>query len=161
MMATRTVWTGTASDLLDALARKTGDRVTKSRAWPESPRALADRLRRAAPFLRKLGIDIEFTKKGRARTRVIYIRTTPSSAPPECDGERSSASAFLASPSICAAKGAASVDTDPRADGRAGDSSKADTATVGANSSNISAGTAADGADANCLPQSGPEKSGA
>jgi hypothetical protein len=150
MMATRTVWTGTASDLLDALARKTGDRVTKSRAWPESPRALADRLRRAATFLRKIGIDIEFRKEGRARTRMIYIRATPSITPPEHRGARPSASsASLASASISAAKGGPP----------AGDSAMADTATIRDNSSQISTETAADGADANCSPESGPEKS--
>jgi hypothetical protein len=38
VMATRTVWTGTASDLLGALAEAAGERVVKSKTWPDSPR---------------------------------------------------------------------------------------------------------------------------
>ena len=76
VMATRTVWTGTASDLLGALAEVVGERVAKSKTWPDSPRALAGRLRRAATFLRKIGIEIGFGREGRARTRTINITTT-------------------------------------------------------------------------------------
>ena len=75
VMATRTVWTGTASDLLGALAEVAGERVAKSKTWPDSPRALAGRLRRAATFLRKIGIEIGFEREGRARTRTIRITT--------------------------------------------------------------------------------------
>ena len=78
VMATRTVWTGTASDLLGALAEVAGERVAKSKTWPDSPRALAGRLRRAATFLRKIGIEIGFEREGRARTRTIHITTDPS-----------------------------------------------------------------------------------
>jgi hypothetical protein len=54
VMAARTEWTGTASDLLGALAEVAGERVAKSKTWPDSPRALAGRLRRAAAW-RKWG----------------------------------------------------------------------------------------------------------
>src|SRR5690606_521847 len=73
LMAARTEWTGTASELLGALAEMAGERVAKSKTWPDSPRALAGRLRRAATFLRKVGIEIGFGREGRARTRVIRI----------------------------------------------------------------------------------------
>ena len=53
-----------------------GERVAKSKTWPDSPRALAGRLRRAATFLRKIGIEIGFEREGRARTRTIRITTT-------------------------------------------------------------------------------------
>ena len=53
-----------------------GERVAKSKTWPDSPRALAGRLRRAATFLRKIGIEIGFEREGRARTRIIHITTT-------------------------------------------------------------------------------------
>ena len=76
VMATRSVWTGTASDLLGALAEVVGERVAKSKTWPDGPRALAGRLRRAATFLRKIGIEIGFGREGRARTRTINITTT-------------------------------------------------------------------------------------
>ena len=80
VMATRTVWTGTASELLGALGEVVGERVAKSKTWPDSPRALAGRLRRAATFLRKIGIEIGFEREGRARTP--NIRITPRQAIP-------------------------------------------------------------------------------
>ena len=86
VMATRTVWTGTASDLLGALAEVVGERVAKSKTWPDGPRALAGRLRRAATFLRKIGIEIGFGREGRARTRTINITTIQPSAAPEKPG---------------------------------------------------------------------------
>ena len=82
IMATRTEWTGTASDLLSNLAEVAGERVAKSRTWPGNPKALANRLRRAATFLRKVGIEISFRREGRARSRTILITTTPSHAMP-------------------------------------------------------------------------------
>jgi hypothetical protein len=80
---------GNRLDLLGALAEVAGERVARSKTWPDSPRALAGRLRRAATFLRKVGIEIGFTKEGRARTRIIRITTTPTPAP-ECGGTRPS-----------------------------------------------------------------------
>jgi hypothetical protein len=86
VMATRTEWTGTASDLLGVLAEAAGERVARSKTWPDSPRALAGRLRRAATFLRKVGIEVAFWREGRARTRTIRI-----TAAPESGGKRPSA----------------------------------------------------------------------
>jgi hypothetical protein len=71
LMATRTEWTGTASDLLGAVEEMAGERIVKGKSWPDSPRALSGRLRRAATFLRKIGIEICFDREGRTRTRVI------------------------------------------------------------------------------------------
>ena len=86
VMLERTEWTGTASDLLGALAEVAGERIAKSKTWPNSPRALSGRLRRAATFLRKIGIEIDYTKEGRARTRIIHITTTGMSSDPEYSG---------------------------------------------------------------------------
>ena len=91
VMTMRMDWTGTASDLLGVLAEAAGERVARSKTWPDSPRALAGRLRRAATFLRKVGIKVGFTKEGRARTRIIRITTTPTHPAPECGGTRPSA----------------------------------------------------------------------
>lgn len=76
MMTLQTVWNGNASDLLGALGHVVGEQVAKSKTWPQNPRALSGRLRRAATFLRKIGIDITFEIVGRARTRTINITTT-------------------------------------------------------------------------------------
>ena len=82
-MATRTEWTGTASDLLGALGEMAGDRIAKAKTWPDGPRALAGRLRRAATFLRKIGIEIGFDREGRARTRIIRITAASADSAPE------------------------------------------------------------------------------
>ena len=89
MMAARTVRTEKASDLLGALAKSVSERVAKSKSWPDTPRALAGRLRRAAPFLRKIGIEISFEREGHARTRLIRIEVV---SPPEYAGNFASAS---------------------------------------------------------------------
>jgi hypothetical protein len=163
IMATRTVWTGTASDLLDALAEVVGERVAKSKSWPDGPRALAGRLRRAATFLRKIGIDIAFQKeKSRARTRTIIITTIQPSAAPEKPGaepsapsassapmpKSNSANGFAAQPLRTVAR-----DADDSGNGKA--------PTVRAKPLKINAGNCADGADANLPRQSGSEKTGA
>jgi hypothetical protein len=80
MMASRTEWTGTASDLLDALSKEVGERIAKAKIWPATPRALSGRIRRTTTFLRKVGIDISFEKEGRARTRTIHITAAPENA---------------------------------------------------------------------------------
>ena len=86
VMAERTEWTGTASDLLGALSEAAGERVAKSKTWPASPRALSGRLRRAATFLRKIGIEIDHIKEGRARTRIIVITAKEGSLNPDYGG---------------------------------------------------------------------------
>ncbi len=68
-----------------------GERIAKAKTWPDSARALASRLRRAATFLRKIGIEIGFEREGRTWTRIIRITTKPSSTP-ETGGTQPSAS---------------------------------------------------------------------
>jgi hypothetical protein len=78
IVANRSTWTGSASDLLRAGAALAGPGLPRgAAAWPKSPRELAGRLRRAQTFLRVLGIHIAFGREGRAGTRVIRIRTRP------------------------------------------------------------------------------------
>jgi hypothetical protein len=73
-MAARTVWTETAASLLGALTDSAGKRAAKSKSWPDSPRALSGRLRRAAPFLRKIEIEVAFGREdSRARSRAITV----------------------------------------------------------------------------------------
>src|SRR5271165_5228298 len=66
---------GYAADLLRVSVERTSqtsDRI----GWPKNPRALAGHLRRAQTFLRALGIDIAFSREGRAGSRVIRMRTS-------------------------------------------------------------------------------------
>lgn len=128
--AQRTVWTGTASDLLGVLEEAAGERIAKAKTWPDSPRALAGRLRRAASFLRKVGIKVSFEREGRARTRVIRITAA---ATDPADDPRTVASG---------------------ADGRPNWAAE----TVRSNSLKTTDWNAADGADANSPLQSTPEQ---
>jgi hypothetical protein len=74
IMADRSSWTGTASDLLHAGADFPGHGFSNGNGgWPKNPRALAGRLRRAQTFLRTLGIEVTFGREGRAGTRVVRI----------------------------------------------------------------------------------------
>jgi hypothetical protein len=73
LMSERSTWIGSAADLLRISAERasqTGDIVR----WPKNLRALAGHLRRAQTFLRALGIDITFSREGRAGNRVIRMR---------------------------------------------------------------------------------------
>ena len=162
LMAARTWWTGTASDLLRALAAEVGERAAKSKSWPDGPRALAGRLRRAATFLRKIGIEIGFGREGRARTRTINITTIQYSAAPEKPGAQPSAPSASSAPMPKSnpANGFAAQSAQTVADAADG-SGNGNAPTVRANPLKTNAGTAADDADANHPLQSAPEKAGA
>jgi hypothetical protein len=74
IMADRAQWTGSASDLLQVGINMAGNPTLSNRSgWPQSPRALAGRLRRAQTFLRALGIEIMFSREGHLGTRTIHI----------------------------------------------------------------------------------------
>ena len=161
LMTTRTVWTGNASDLLGALGEVVGERVMKSKTWPDNPRALAGRLRRAATFLRKIGIEISFGREGRARTRTISITTSSSHPAPENDRVRpSTLSASSAStPKPNPTNGFASPPMRTVANDADG-SSQGNAPTVRANPLKTNARNGADGADANYPSRSAPENAG-
>ncbi len=68
-------WDGTPAELLGVLARRAGEAVVRSRAWPTTPRGLAAALRRAAPDLRAVGVDVTYGRApDRTRTRRVCIR---------------------------------------------------------------------------------------
>src|SRR5262249_51935136 len=72
--ASRTEWTGTATELLNALSNLTGEAERKSKTWPTAPNKLSGRLRRAATFLRQIGITIEYGRdQDRRRERTISV----------------------------------------------------------------------------------------
>jgi len=129
VMEERTEWKGTATDLLGALAEMAGERIAKSKTWPNGPQALSGRLTRAATFLRNIGIEIDYMKEGRARTRIIHITAA---ATDPADDRRTVASG---------------------ADGRPNWAAE----TVRSNSLKTKGWNVADGADANSPLQSTPE----
>jgi hypothetical protein len=166
VMAERTEWTGTATDLLGALAEEAGERVAKSKTWPASPRALSGRLRRAATFLRKVGIEIDYAKEGRARTRIIRITAKGSLADPDYGGAQpstpSASSAIPPNGNENKVIGGTNLRTvDGIADGRADAGHGEAGSTVRANLLKSGDTDGADATDANHPSQSGLEKNGA
>jgi hypothetical protein len=155
MMAALPEWTGTAADLLVTLSGAIGEHAAKSKTWPDSPRGLSGRLRRAATFLRKGGLEINFERKGRAGHRIIQIKTAQPFAAPEITGQQPSA------PSASSAASPNSVwidvlsEIDPptvvdEADDQAGESGR----TASVNPLKPGTPADADGADANSASQS-------
>jgi hypothetical protein len=78
LVAGKGEWSGTATELLAVLADVAGERVAKSKSWPVDARGLSNRLKRAATFLRKVGVDITFTRSGRSRTRLVQLASVAS-----------------------------------------------------------------------------------
>jgi hypothetical protein len=156
IIATRTVWTGTASDLLGALAEAVGERATKAKTWPDNPRALSGRLRRAASFLRKVGIEVTFGREGRARTRTIRIVAAPENAGAQPSAPSASSAFTLNSNSANDIADAYRQTVANGADGT--DETRG--ATVRPRPLKNNGETAADDADANLPLQSRSEKTG-
>ena len=71
-------WEGSASELLADLELGVTEKVRAGRTWPGTGLQLANSLRRVAPVLRQIGIEIEFgdraTTKDRKRLIVIHRR---------------------------------------------------------------------------------------
>jgi hypothetical protein len=154
LMSTQTVWTGTASDLLGVLAEGVDERIAKSKTWPDSSRALSGRLRRAATFLRKIGIEVTFKKEGRARTRIIHIEATASEntgAQPSAPSAQSAAPPKRAHANYFAAEPLRTV---------AGNADDSDAASVRTNPLETSLKSAADDADAKSPSQSAARATG-
>jgi hypothetical protein len=163
IMATQPMWTGTASQLLVALVATVGEGVARSKTWPDSPRALAARLRRAATVLRKIGVEIVFGRGGgRARTRTINITTTQPSPPPESPGTQPSVPSASSAP-MPKSNPANGFETQvPRTVASdADDSRKGTVPTARGNPLKTKTKTASDGADASLPSQSAPGKENA
>jgi len=76
IMAERNTWAGKASDLLHARPGAK-NALNRMAGWPTNPRALAARLRRCQAFLRAAGIEIAFSREGRAGSRMIRMTSFP------------------------------------------------------------------------------------
>jgi len=73
LMSEQDSWTGTAADLWRLTVERSSQRGESSR-WTRNPRVLAGNLRRVQTFLQALGVEITFSREGRAGTRVIRMR---------------------------------------------------------------------------------------
>jgi hypothetical protein len=151
-MSMQTEWIGTASELLGKLNPLVSETQRKAKSWPNSARALAGRLRRAATFLRKIGIEVDFTKQGRARTRIIRL-----SCAVESQGDGPSAPSARSAPEAAPlSPNGLSAEAERTTGGQGVDPA----ATARAQASKSNGRDGADGADANFPPQSDPEKTG-
>jgi hypothetical protein len=74
---------------LGVLNKMAAEPIVRSKEWPKNPGALSGKLHRAAPFLRKIGIEIAFIREGKRRTRLIRI--TMAAATPEIGEKQPSA----------------------------------------------------------------------
>jgi hypothetical protein len=90
-------WTGTATHLLNELEAITDEKTRKQKSWPASGRTLSNNLRRLAPNLRAVGIEMTFSRSD--RQRLIQIENV---------GKSSSSS----SSSSCAAQSRGNTDDD-------------------------------------------------
>lgn len=75
-------WTGTAGELLSALAELGDESTRRRREWPKTPTALGGQLRRLAPTLREAGVEVRFQRAARSRTITLepIERTVPTSS---------------------------------------------------------------------------------
>jgi hypothetical protein len=75
LMNDRAEWAGTATELMDALDQIVGEKTVKKRDWPKKSNVLSGQLRRIAPNLRKIGIDVNFDQREpKTRRKIIRIR---------------------------------------------------------------------------------------
>jgi hypothetical protein len=88
------VWSGTATDLLQAVEGRADDWTRRAKGWPRTAHGMAGALRRSAPNMRKAGMRIEFSRAtGHDRQRVITMSMAPppalepSAEPPKTVGE--------------------------------------------------------------------------
>lgn len=70
-------WAGTARDLFTLLNQQAGADIKQAKGWPSDPARLGNRLRRAAPGLRHLGIEVTFRDQNRRRGRIIELTSGP------------------------------------------------------------------------------------
>ena len=69
-------WRGTATELMDELELKVSETIKRSTSWPKAASWLSNRIKRLAPALRKVGIEVEFDRDGVSGTRYISILQT-------------------------------------------------------------------------------------
>jgi hypothetical protein len=79
-------WRGTAGELVKVLTAE-NDQAAKDKQWPRTPQAMASELRRCAPELLAVGVEVVQDEREDAvrRTRLWTIRAKEAS-PPETDG---------------------------------------------------------------------------
>jgi hypothetical protein len=85
LMAKRSTWSGTATEL-DGLLRAVTGTLEDVKGLPAEPRILSNRLRCLAPSLSKVGIMLTFDKVGHDRKRVITLARNQDRPDPPVEG---------------------------------------------------------------------------
>lgn len=75
LLARSKAWEGTAQELLNELNRLVPESARKTKAWPGTPKVLGNRLRRAATFLRKVSISVDFYREAGSGKRLLRLST--------------------------------------------------------------------------------------
>ena len=73
LMSTVSTWSGTATDLLGALDDLADEKVRRLKSWPQTARKLGGDIKRLAPNLRAVGIEVDFGHQGRGRRKRRWI----------------------------------------------------------------------------------------
>lgn len=89
-------WSGTATELLRQLEGEVDSKTTGMKSWPATPRVLSGAVKRLAPNLRDLGIEVEFERKGHKGARTIMLSRRPENS----ENSSSAASAEPGDPSM-------------------------------------------------------------
>lgn len=90
IMADRDAWIGTATALLSEINGKVAPEVSRDKMWPKDSTRLSNRLRRVAPALRSLDIEIVLDLRegrGTERRRVIHVRRLNADPAPDPEWE--------------------------------------------------------------------------
>jgi hypothetical protein len=117
LMANRSCWSGTATDL-DAILRVMMKNAEGAKGWPATPRILSTRLRHLDSSLAKVGITVAFDRTGHDRARLITIsarqRSVAAAAEVPTKTEQTLSSAPSAAKEDSQLTGSANEDPDPR-----------------------------------------------
>ena len=74
LIARRAVWNGLTSELLEELGNIAGEETKNKKGWPKDTRYFGKVLKRLAPELRRVGIDIKENGHSRNGTTVLITR---------------------------------------------------------------------------------------
>lgn len=72
-------WSGSAGELLVALADRVDDQAKRQHGWPKNPRSLSGHLKRLSPNLRSAGWDVDYDRTSKKR---VWSIQPASSIPP-------------------------------------------------------------------------------
>jgi hypothetical protein len=159
-MDTTSQFAGTATELLKALNGVASETQQNAKGWPKTSAVLSKILRRIAPPLRKVGIDVAFPERENRQRRITIV-------PVKVDKTLSQPSSPSFSNSLndlekvaCRHRAVTDEETTVTSDGSESDGDGDDGATVTANPLNLHDGDGGDGRDGFFPQQSGGNGSG-